>query len=160
MEQHKLAVINIDGEINRRGDRRNEQLLHATCLLEYISEKYPNNESLKKLNFRHTANTIGFFLTLYGNIILLNTTKHEEKYGKSIYLMMPSALTEEQRKSLENLLETIPTYFLTIAYDMEVVDGILDGKELSSTEKRPPIEVLKMYYKKVGEEEKKGDKRI
>lgn len=160
MDQSKLLVINAVGEPSKRGDSNDENLLHAACLLEYIEEKYPNNETLKQLNLRHTANTIGFFLTLYGNIILFNTTKHEEMYGKSAYLMMPSILNEEQRRCLEELLETMPIYSLTIAYDMTVIDGILDGKELSSTEKIPPIEVLKMYYKKVGIDKKNGDMTI
>ncbi|MCI9233993.1 MAG: hypothetical protein HFH08_05310 [Bacilli bacterium] len=157
MEQNKLAIISSDGEIAKRGDRKDEKLPHAICLLEYIKEKYPNNETLKKLNFRHTPNIIGFFLTLYGNAILFNTTKHEEKYGKSLYLLMPATLTESHQRSLEELLESTPSYSLTIAYNMKVTNGVLDGQELSPVEKIPPIQVLEMYYKKVGIERKKGD---
>ncbi len=157
MDQHKLAVIPVDGKIERRGEQNDERLFHAICLLDYIKEKYPNNETLKKLNARHTADTIAYFLTLYGNIVIFNATKQEEKYGKSAYLMMPVVLTEEQRKSLEELLKSMSTYFLTIAYDTKIVEGILDGKELSPTEKKPPIEVLEMYYNKLGIAQKKGD---
>ena len=82
MDQYKLIIINSEGKIKRCGNRSEESLLHVVCLLDFIKETYPNNETLKKLNARHTADTVGFFLTLYGNIVVFNTTKHEEKYGK------------------------------------------------------------------------------
>lgn len=156
MEQHKLAIISSDGKIKKRGDRTVEKLLHATCLLEFIKEEYPNNETLKRLTIKHTANTIGFFLTLYGNIVVFNTTRYDEKHGKNGFVMMPDNFTETQQESLEGLLRSIPTYSIRIAYNMKVTDGILEGKEIASTEKIPPIQVLEMYYQKVGRKKQKG----
>lgn len=149
MDQYKLAIIESNGLTEKIGNRQEEEL-HIICLLDYIKRKYPNNMSLQKLNIRHTPNTVGFFFTLYGNVVVFNTTKNVQKHGKSAFLMMPTPLSEEQQKSLEQLLETMPDYFVTIAYDMKVVEGVLESKELSSTERLSPIEVLKKYYDKVG----------
>jgi len=154
------VIINSEGTIDRRGDRSDEDLLHISCLIEFIKEKYPNNKTLNQLTMRHTANTGGFFLTLYGNIVVFNTTKHEEKYGKSIFTMMPSSISEEQKKSLEELLAGMPTYSMTIAYDLQVVEGILEGKEFSSTEKVPPMNILEKYYQKAGIQKAKGESTI
>ncbi len=160
MDAYKLVIINSEGTIDRRGDRSDEDLLHISCLIEFIKEKYPNNKTLNQLTMRHTANTGGFFLTLYGNIVVFNTTKHEEKYGKSIFTMMPSSISEEQKKSLEELLAGMPTYSMTIAYDLQVVEGILEGKEFSSTEKVPPMNILEKYYQKAGIPKAKGESTI
>ncbi len=160
MDEYKLVIINSEGTIDRRGDRSDEDLLHISCLIEFIKEKYPNNKTLNQLTMRHTANTGGFFLTLYGNIVVFNTTKHEEKYGKSIFTMMPSSISEEQKKSLEELLAGMPTYSMTIAYDLQVVEGILEGKEFSSTEKVPPMNILEKYYQKAGIQKAKGESTI
>lgn len=157
MDQYKLVVINSEGETELHGDRSDENLLHVICLLNYIKEKYPNNETLKKLNERHTPNTVGFFLTLYGNIVVFNTTHNEKKHGKTGLVMMPAILSEEQKKSLESLLKEVPTYSMTIVYDLKVVDGILEAKEISSTEKISPLKVLEMYYQKVGIQKEKGN---
>ena len=160
MDAYKLVIINSEGTIDRRGDRSDEDLLHISCLIEFIKEKYPNNKTLNQLTMRHTANTGGFFFSFYGNIVVFNTTKHEEKYGKSIFTMMPSSISEEQKKSLEELLAGMPTYSMTIAYDLQVVEGILEGKEFSSTEKVPPMNILEKYYQKAGIPKAKGESTI
>ena len=155
MDQYKLVVIDKEGRVDKRGDRNVEDLLHVVCLLGFIKEQYPNNETLKKLNFRHSVNTVGFFLTLYGNAILFNTTKHEEKYGKSALLMVPECLSDSQKQSIEELLADMNEYSLTIGYDLKVIDGILEGKEISALETQQPLNVLEIYYKKQAQAERK-----
>lgn len=154
MDIYKLALIYgkndelrqiHDGQIKKIGNVLEEELLHATCLLDHAKEIYPNVTIFKQLNNRHRPETIGYFFTLLGNILFLNTTKNVEKHGKRGILMMPNDWTEAQTESLKQLCHMIGDFSITIFYDLKITDGMLDGKELYPMGEEKPWDLVERY---------------
>lgn len=157
MDNYKLAFIygvddyerNIyDGKIEKIGDSSDEESFHATCLLDHAKDKYPDKQVFKQMSFRHKPETIGYFYTLFGHILFLNTTKNVQKYGKSGLFMLPSNITDKQKESLFSFCEEIVDFSVHILYDFTIEDGILEGKELSSVENQSPSSLFASYFAK------------
>lgn len=163
MEKYKLAFIHgsadekrriQEGTIERVGDALDEDVYHSQCLLEYAKENYPDIEVFKRLNWRHKPETIGYFFTLFGNIVFLNTTKNMHKYGKTGIFLFPSDITDKQKQSLEDFSKRIEDFSVSIFYDLHLQDGMLDGKELYAVENESPLKVLELYEKMKNENKK------
>lgn len=157
MDHYKLALIYgkndevrqiHDGQIKRVGNLLEADLLHATCLLDHAKEIYPNVTVFKQLNNRHRPETIGYFFALLGNILFLNTTKNVEKYGKRGILMMPNHWTKLQQEALKQFCDVIEDFSITILYDLKIVDGMLDGKELYPMKEEKPWNLVERYIKR------------
>ncbi len=157
IDNYKLAFIygaddekrNIkDGEIEMIGNAHDEDELHIKSLLDYSKEKYSDIEVFKRLTIKHTPDVAGYFFTLFGHIIFFNTTKNIEKYGKTGIFMMPKIISEKQRESLKDFIEILDEYSINICYDLELVDGILEAKELHSVNKENSIKLLNTYLQK------------
>ena len=92
MDYFKIAIIGSNGNIDALGSDTEE--LHSICLLDYANKNY-DNKIFKQLNFRHRPEVISYFLvSLYNDIVFLNTTKDVKKYGYMGILMLPDALNE------------------------------------------------------------------
>lgn len=164
MEDYKVAIIhgnnneerNIrEGQIEKLGDFSDEEQLHSACLLDYANEKYKDAGIFKQLNYRHKAETIGYFLTMIdNNIVFFNVTKNAKKYGKMGLMLMPEDITPVQREALYDFIETIPDFSIDIFYNLSIVDGILAGKEIFSAFNETPKSVLDSYFNLKQEETK------
>ena len=140
-----------EGQIEMIGDAHDEDELHIKCIMDYTSLKYSDLSMFKQLNERHTPETFAYFYTLLGHIVFFNNTKNIEKYGKLGLLMMPKNITEIQKQSLYEFIETIPDFSIVISYDFKVEDGFLEDKEMSSVNKESPKDLLDKYFDKVEE---------
>lgn len=157
IDSYKLAIIygkednikNIkDGQIEMRGNAYDFDVIHIKCLLDFAKERYPEVEIFKRLNYKHTPEIASYFLTLLDNIVFLNTTKDIEKYGKTGIFMMPKTFSEMQIDTLISFTENLKDYSISICYDLELVDGILESKELHSLDKKQAIKLLETYLQK------------
>lgn len=155
MENYKLVFIygvndpnkNIkNGEMEGIGDVQDETLLHINCLLDYAKTKYPNIPIFQQLNNRHRPETVAYFLTLLGHIVFFNTTKNVKKHGKSGLFMFPKEITEEQKETLSKFCKTIEDFSITVTYDLQLVDGILDSKEFSMAEVNSPSHIINSFF--------------
>lgn len=157
MDNYKIAFIyginddkrkTKDGQIEIYGDRA-EDTLHSVYLLEHIEDKYADFQSFKKLNYRHTPETISYFLTRVCHyIIFLNTTSDVEKYGKTGLVIMPDKTTDNQINSLSSFCEMIPDYRINLCYDCEMIDGIFTHETISPANAQPPKEIVEEYLKR------------
>ncbi len=148
MDQYKIALINKNGQIEKIGETMDEMQLHSVCLLEFALKNYPDVPIFKKLTNRHTPEIISYFYTLLGNIVFLNTTKDEKKYGKTGFFMFPNGITENQQVSIFAFAQSIKDFSTTIFYDLKLVDGMIEEKALSSMDYQYPEELLKSYFEK------------
>ncbi len=157
MDSYKLAIIysednnmkNIkDGQLKMLGDAYDSEELHIKCLLDLAKEIYPEVDIFRKITYRHTPEIASYFFTLLDNIVFLNTTKNMEKYGKTGMLMMPKNLSEKQIDTLISFTENLKDYSISICYDLELIDGILESKELHSLEKEQTIKLLETYFQR------------
>ena len=141
-----------NGKIEMIGNIHDENEIHIICLLEHAKERYPDIEIFKRLNNRHTPDIAGYFFTLLGHIVFFNTTKNIEKYGKTGMFMMPKSLSDNQRKTLIEFVENLEEYHISICYDLDLVDGILEAKELYPLEKEKPLKLLGTYLQRENKE--------
>lgn len=159
MVNYKIAVIHSKtdekrgikaGEVERIGDINDEDALHSTYILEYAKEKYSDIEIFNHLNYRHKAETIGYFLTLFGDIIFFNTTKNVERYGKSGLFLMPNEIADQ--KFLYDFAKEVDDFSVDVSYDLTIEAGILVGKEMYSQPKQTVTEVFDLYFSKMEQE--------
>lgn len=157
MENHKLAIIygvadiakNIgDGQIERLGDSKLEHEYHSANLLAEAKKRYPEASIFQKLTYRHRPEVISYFFTLFGHIVFLNTTKNEKIYGKSGLFIMPKTVTDAQIASLDDFCAEIENFEVDILYDCEIIDGVLDGKEMLAIKKGNLRELFRRYFER------------
>lgn len=162
MDNYKLAFIhghsdkerNIqEGKIEKYGVL-DEGSLHILSLLDYAKETYPDVPIFKQLNDRYAPEAVGYIYTKLGDIVFLNMTTDVQKYGKTGLIMLPDNITEKQKEGLYTLAEMIDGYSICISYDLELVDGILEGKELYTVENQKPTKVLDSYFQKISPKSK------
>lgn len=163
MDEYKIAIIygttdeqrNIkEGNIEKIGDINDPYLLHSSCLLDFARTKYPDIKIFQKLTYRSSPETIGYFFAQLGHILFLNTTKKGNKTGLFI---MPDNITERQKNTLYNFAEHLAGFTVGIFYDLNLISGIVDGRELyQSTIKNETISsLLDTYFSPSEDKEKK-----
>ena len=99
MDSYKIAFIHQNATIDYVGSNTTDDT-HSVHLLEYAKNNYPEVSIFKKLNYRHTPETISYFYTLLGDVIFLNTTKDVERHGYTGLFIFPQKITEEQKRIL------------------------------------------------------------
>lgn len=130
MDNDKLILIHSDGKIERIGDFHSKDEYHSICLLNYAKKNYSDVPIFDRLNYRHKAETIGYFYTCIGDIVIINDSDNELKYGKTGWALMPETITEEQKDSLYGLIPALKDYNVKLTYDMNIDTGILAGHTL------------------------------
>ena len=130
MDNDKLVLIHKDGCIEHIGNFHDEEEFHSACLLNYAQQKYPDEPIFNRLNYRHKAETIGYFYTLIGDIVIINDSDNKLKYGKTGWTLMPSEITPEQYETLYHFASIISDYNVKLTYDMDISTGILTGHTL------------------------------
>ena len=144
MDNYKLAFISYeDGSIDKIGLDKDNNGIHINYLLEYINKKFPNIELFKKFNQRHDPGTVAFFIAKMGYIVFFNTTRNiDYKHGTFIF---PDKISEIQKKSLYQFIELINDYKISIEYDSELIDGVIESKIVESNYNNP-YESVEKYF--------------
>ena len=130
MDNDKLVLIHTDGSIEHIGNFHDEGEMHSACLLDYAEENYPDEPIFKRLNYRHKAETIGYFYTCLGDVMIINDSDNELRYGKTGWALMPETITEEQKMALYEFATALKDYNVKLTYDMNMDTGILAGHTL------------------------------
>lgn len=145
MEYFKIVIIHSNGNIEYIGENVDE--LHLASLLEYAKKHY-NNKIFEQLNYRHKPGVIGyFFLRFYGDIIFLNTTRNIKKYGYTGTLLLPDEINDIQKESLLQFLDTIPNFYMILATNLRLEDGIVEDDEGFPVSDATPRNVVEQYFK-------------
>lgn len=126
---------------------------HIQLFLDYINNLYKDVKMFDILNERHSPETAAFLISRLGNIVFLNITKEHKKYGKLGIFIMPDHIDYIMQEQLLKLSETIKDFSISIYYDLEVKDGLLDSKIISFVDSKTPKEVLTAFFKKNNENE-------
>ncbi len=157
MEDYKLAFIYgageevrglIDGEIQNIGNAHDKDELHINCLLKFAKNKYGDVNVFNRLNHRHRPEIAAYFFSLFGHIVFFNITRDAKKYGKMGLFIMPLEITDKQKESLTAFVKTIDDFHVDICYDLKLIDGILDGREIQAFNGETPEKLLEIYYKR------------
>lgn len=155
MNNFKIAVIPgegiHDGEIITRGVME-EGTLHSKYLLDYAKEAYPDHSIFGRLTIAHQPEAISFFLEELGNIVFLHTTHNDKQSSCSGTLFLPKVVTEKQKDTLYTFIEGMHLKSLSIAYDLYLEDGMVEGKEMYMGAYPDGIKLLDQYF-----EEEKND---
>lgn len=162
MDNYKFAIIygnddckrNIeDGRIERYGNLITGDLNHIDYLIEYINSKYSDVEMFKILNDRHAPEIAAFLISRLGSVVFLNVTKDVKKCGKSGFIMMPDVISEKQKETMYIFCNEIKDYNVSIFYNLNIIDGFLDGDNFVSMEKEEPHKLLDSFFNKIKEEQ-------
>ena len=150
MEDELIVFIHKD-KIDGIGSIYDEDDFHTNSLLEYAKKNHLDNPIFEKLNKRHQPETIAFFYTkLYDDIVFLNTTSIPNDqaihYTKQGLFLLPDNISDNQKENLYLFLDKIKDYSIGICYDLDVIDGILDGKNLYSYENKTPKDMMDLYF--------------
>lgn len=82
-------------------------------------------------------------------LFFFNTTKDIKKYGKTGMFLMPNTISDIQKQALYQFAQTIKDFSINIFYDLNIIDGFLEGDECYSIENESPEVVLEMHFKKI-----------
>ena len=156
MNESKILIIygdnNVDGK-NRNGEveclgKINSDDLHISCFLEFFQNSFLDDAMFRKIAYTTIPENIGYLLTEKGHIVFFNTTKLGKE--KSGFFMMPSNVTEEQKRSLKHINNNLTDLNIKILYDYFINDyGVLDSKSISTSQDCPVDELFNTYFKEL-----------
>ena len=117
--------INKNGQIDYINCTLDNEYFHIVLMLEYLENNYKDNEVLQEYDIYTSVNKIALTLSRMGEIVFLNTTSYRkdilEKHGRNGIVILPNNVTDEQRKSLEELKEKINKFKeIQIWYDITI----------------------------------------
>lgn len=155
MENCKIAIIYGDmdeerndkkGEVEKIGNI-NDSYYHIICLLNLAKDKFSDVKEFNMLNIHHTPEIASYFFTKLGHIIFLNTSNKKSKMG---FLFLPNNISDVLKEALYNFVNEISDYQLYVFYNLEIIDGVLEGEQLqlSSVENVNAIDLLNLYFSK------------
>lgn len=148
-----------DGGIEKVGNIK-DGAIHATCLVEYGREKYPEASIFQKLNNRYMPEAISyFFINPYNHAVFLNTTKYYDdgkisKHGKTGLLLLPNQLTAKQEEAIGKFLDEVQDYSVSITYNLSIIAGFVEGSEILSLSKTDTKGAFQAYLEKTKEKNK------
>lgn len=144
MDNYKIAIIN--DKIDKIGDTSVEDSMHIQVLIDYIKEHYKENKMFDILNIRHSPEIAAYLISRLGNIVFLNITKDVKKYGKTGIFIMPDEIDDGLKEKVIDFSRSIDDYSVTIFYDLDIKEGVLDSKNSSSIEFNNPKELLVDFF--------------
>ena len=111
MEVLRIAVINEDGKIDFINTDSMSKDPHIALMLEYLKEKYPEDEFIKASDCHTGVNKLAIYLCDRGEIVYLNTTTYKDdeltKYGRNGLMLMPKKLYDVQIYNLFKLKDML-----------------------------------------------------
>lgn len=156
MNDAKIVIIygqdKVDGK-NRNGEFEclgciNSDDLHISCFLEFFQNNFIDDNIFRKVTYTTIPENIGYLLTEKGHIVFFNTTKPRKE--KSGFFMIPSNITEEQKKSLEKINSSLTDFNIKVLYDYFINDyGLLDSKLDSTSDTCSIDELFKRHFNKI-----------
>ena len=149
IDDYKALIIHRDGKTDYVGDFHDPEERHAYCLSRYIKEKYANTQIAQKISPRNEAETIVFFLTRLGDIIISNNTTEKGKYGKNGWAVLPDIVTMEALDVLYDFADKNSEYSINLTYGLNVSDGTIHGETIYDVDNNFN-KVLDEYSKRVG----------
>ena len=153
MKNYKLAIIHNSDSDDNLGQLieyvgSDFDKIHSELLLDYAEKHYKDINVFKQLNYRHTPETIGFFmLKIFNNVIFFNTTKNVNKYGYTGNFLMPDDISEVQRDLLYEFVDSIEYYRVNILHSLRLEDGILINETMYCGDSDTPRDMLDRYFK-------------
>lgn len=159
LENYKVIIISgpdddapsNDGEILYTGSM-DDYAFHIDCLIDYAVKKYPNVQVFKQINDRCEPDVPAFFLTVYGDIVYLNTSSG--RYGNSGMFFMPDEISKKQFDSLNSLAKVMKNVSVSFLYDLHFDDGIVEGKELLNDGSQSFSSMVNKYLTKINQTSK------
>lgn len=137
-----------DGDIEYYGNVKDD-IRHIEVLLDVMKEKYQEIPLFQKFTYQVQADIPAYFLTKLGSIVVFNSTEYKNdkiKHGKIGFIMLPDAMTEKQKTKLLSLADSLQDYSISLGYDLQLKDGLLDGKTLNQEHNETPKELLLKYF--------------
>ena len=111
MEVLRIAVINDEGKIDFINSDSMSKDPHIALMLEYLKNKYPEDEFIKSSDCHTGVNKLAIYLCEQGEIVYLNTTTYKDevltKYGRSGLILMPKKLYDVQIYNLFKLKDML-----------------------------------------------------
>lgn len=103
--------INKNGQIDYINCTLDDEYFHIVLMLKYLENNYKDNNILQEYDIYTSVNKIALTLSRMGEIVFLNTTSYRKdilaKHGRNGIIILPNDVTDEQRKSLNELKEKI-----------------------------------------------------
>ena len=145
----KLDKNITEGKIEKVGTI-DDDYFHATTLLNFAKEKYPEVNIFNSLNNRHRPETIAYFYTsLFNHIVFLNISSNKKnELQKAGVFLIPNNITEKQKESLYKFNEEIKDYTIGIHYNLKFEDGYVKDEAISSTYDETPRELFEKLFEK------------
>ncbi len=123
---------------------------HYSYMNIFLRDHFKDSPNLQRYANSRDINVLMFLLANEGHITMAETSYPRQK---ATLISMPRKLTEEQKRSLEQLQKKLKEegYSVTVFYDYKLEDGLINGKETHGD-----TEVLNEFVK--GKTQKEGNK--
>lgn len=131
---YKIIVINpfdkenglIDGDIKYIGDVDSD-FIHSDLLIDYGLGVYGDDSIFGLLsNGNYLPDIPAYFLAVgYNNVVFLNVS--DNRAGRLGLLYLPDNVSNEQKKSLNNLVSVLKNYRIEVNYNLRVDDGFVES---------------------------------
>lgn len=120
-----------DGEIFSFGEVTDESY-HAIYLYEYGIKTYGKDSIFSILNGCYMPNVFAYFLAeYYNNVVFLNVV--DRNLGRSGILYLPSNLSTNQKKSVNEMIKSLDGYVIDVNKDLEYIDGFVESEKYRIT---------------------------
>lgn len=135
IQNNKITLITSEDKENNFKDGQvisfggvDKNLIHADLLLEYGKQTYGEDSIFKILEGCIMSNVFSYFLAeYYDNVVFLNLyDKSHSKYG---LLYLPSEMSENQKKSVNNLIKKLKGYKIEINRELKFIDGFVESEK-------------------------------
>ena len=77
----------------------------------------------------------------------MNTTRNIKKYGYTGTLLLPDEINDIQKESLLQFLDTIPNFYMILATNLRLEDGIVEDDERFPVSDATHRNVVGQYFK-------------
>lgn len=126
----------------------NDDYFHATTLLNFAKDNYPDVSIFNNLNNRHRPETIAYFYTsIFNHIVFLNiSSNRKNEIQKAGVFLIPDNITDKQKESLYKFTDEINDYTIGIHYNLKFEDGMVKDEAISSTYDETPRELFDKLF--------------
>lgn len=124
VSDYMAVVIDDNGNVDYLGQDFNFSF-HDECLIDYAKNKYPKVSSFKNIDYMDQPLAIIYYLTKLRNVVFTNVSVDDEKRGM---LYMPDGLTDEQIKSLNDLMSRVLDFKIYVEHDLVYDDMVMSSE--------------------------------
>ncbi len=124
VSDYMAVVIDDNGNVDYLGQDFNFSF-HDECLIDYAKNKYPKVSLFKNIDYMDQPLAIIYYLTKLRNVVFTNVSVDDEKRGM---LYMPDGLTDEQIKSLNDLMSRVLDFKIYVEHDLVYDDMVMSSE--------------------------------